>query len=140
MVRTGTVVCEHDDGTLDVQFLRPEACEKCGMCAEGHARCHNIRIKGRASVGDEVDLEMDDNRISLASIWAYVLPCICLLGGLAISVPLYGMLNITMNNEIFSALCAFVALAIALVFLRVIDPIFKREKWQPKIIAARKVS
>ena len=77
MIRTGKVVAVHD-GLLDVQFTRPEACEKCGMCEEAHAHCHQITLPGQANVGDEVDLEMEDKRIPLASMWAYTLPLLTL--------------------------------------------------------------
>ena len=47
MIRTGKVVAVHD-GQIDVEFSRPEACAKCGMCAEGHAQCHQITLPGQA--------------------------------------------------------------------------------------------
>lgn len=135
MIRTGKVVAVHD-GLLDVEFLRPEACEKCGMCQNAHnTHCHQITLAGHAKVGDEVDLEMEDKRIPLASMWAYLLPLATLCIGLALSTPLARYL--ALNADLTAALCGVVGVSVGFVILKLCDPIFRKGKWQPQIVDVR---
>lgn len=138
MIRTGTVY-EVGEGTVSIRFMRPEACAKCGMCEEGHReKCHEITIKGQASVGDEVDVELEDKRLSLASLWAYVFPLVLMMAGLLLSAPIYRALALSMNTDAFAALCAFVGLGIALALLHFMNPMFKKNQWQPHIVHVHK--
>lgn len=125
------------DGLLDIQFSRPEACEKCRMCEEAHAHCHQITLSGQAQVGDEIDLEIEDKRIPLASMWAYVLPLFTLCIGLALSGPIARIIPLSINADLFAALCGLIGVGIGFVILRFCDPIFKKRKWQPKIVDVR---
>ena len=136
MIRTGKVTGIHD-GQLDVLFMRPEACEKCGMCEEAHAHCHQITIRGQAQIGDEVDVEMEDKRIPLASMWAYVLPLITLCIGLALAQPLERLMNVGLNKDVFAAICGFVGVAVGFVILHLLEPMFKKRQWQPQIVEVR---
>ena len=136
MIRTGKVVAVHD-GQIEVEFSRPEACAKCGMCAEGHAQCHQITLPGQAQVGDEVDVEMEDKRIPIASMWAYVLPLFTLCIGLALAAPLTHWFALDVNADLFAALCGLIGVAVGFVILRLCDPMFRTNKWQPKIVDVR---
>lgn len=137
MIRTGKVVAVHD-GCLEVEFSRPEACAKCGMCEEAHAKCHTITLPGRAQVGDEVDVEMEDKRIPMASMWAYVLPLFTLCVGLALAAPLMHWLGIDMNADLFAALCSLIGVGLGFAILRLCEPMFKSDKWQPHIVEVRR--
>lgn len=136
MIRTGKVV-DVRDGNIVIEFSRPEACAKCGMCPEAHANCHQITLPGNANIGDEVDLEMEDTRVSIASMWAYVLPLFTLCIGLALAAPLSQWFHISMNSDVFAAICGLVGVALGFVVLRFCEPMFRNRKWQPQIVAVR---
>lgn len=107
------------------------------MCEEAHAKCHQITIPGTAQVGDEVDLEMEDKRIPMASLWAYVLPLFTLCIGLALAAPLTRWFGITMNADLFAAICGLIGVGIGFAILRVCEPMFHTRKWQPQIVDVR---
>ena len=63
MIRTGKVVA-NNDGNCDIEFVRLEACGKCGGCKLNNTPAQ-LTIQGDYNVGDYVDVK---NNISNGSI------------------------------------------------------------------------
>ena len=134
MIETGTVVAAQG-GKLTVEFERPEACEHCGQC-DGHRHAHRVQVPGAARPGDRVALEMPEGRIAQASLLAYTLPLLLLLGGLLCAEPLRPSLAPGMGQDVFAALCAAAGLAVGLAILALADRFLRgREGWQPRVVA-----
>ncbi len=133
MVNTGTVV-RAEENQLTVVFDRPEACGDCHACSRGSERCakHTVVIPGRASVGDEVEVEIDDGHVALASVLAYTIPLLGLILGLACGV-LLGRVSPLFAPEPMIALVGLVGVALGYVIMRRLNPLFAENRWQPKV-------
>lgn len=70
------VVTEVNGDTLTVAFERHEACGDCHACMHGSESCakHTVKLKGKANVGDIIEVEMDSSHVMEASALAYMLP------------------------------------------------------------------
>ena len=138
MVNKG-VVKEVLGEELIVVFERHEACGDCHACMHGSEDCakHTVRIKGKAEVGDLVEVEMDDSHVVAATAVAYMIPfagmMLGLLGGWALSKVITAI-----NGELVMAMCAVVGTALAYVVMRILDPIFSKGRWEQKIISVTK--
>ena len=138
MVNKG-VVKEVLGEELVVVFERHEACGDCHACMHGSEDCakHTIRIRGRAEVGDIVEVEMDDSHIVAETAVAYMIPfaglVLGLFGGWALSRVITAI-----NEELIMAMCAVVGMALAYVVMRVLDPVFSKGRWEQKIISVTK--
>ena len=68
MTNKGVVTAVNGD-TLTVAFERHEACGDCHACMHGSENCakHTVSLKGRAQVGDIIEVEMDDSHVMEAS-------------------------------------------------------------------------
>lgn len=127
MVRPGQVTKVSGE-LLEVVFCRPEDCARCGGC-EGGKRETVLWVRGGASVGDTVYVEMPDRVVTAASLLAYALPLAGLLGGMVL-----GSILFPSHQTAAGAVGGFagLGLTVALVALgekrRRNDP-----KWQPSI-------
>ena len=138
MVNKG-VVKEVLGDELVVVFERHEACGDCHACMHGSEDCakHTIRIKGRAEVGDLVEVEMDDSHVVAATAVAYMIPFAGLVLGLFSGWAL-SMVITAINGELIMAMTAVVGMALAYVVMRFLDPIFSKGRWEQKIISITK--
>ena len=75
--------------------------------------------------------------IPIASMWAYVLPLFTLCIGLALAAPLTHWFALEVNADLFAALCGLIGVAVGFVILRLCEPVFRTNKWQPKIVDVR---
>ena len=138
MINKG-IVTEVNGDMLTIVFERHEACGDCHACMHGSEDCakHTIRIKGRAEVGDLVEVEMDDSHVVAATAVAYMIPfaglVLGLFGGWALS-----MVITAINGELIMAMTAVVGMALAYVVMRFLDPIFSKGRWEQKIISITK--
>ncbi len=82
MERIGEVTAVVGD-ELEITFCRPADCGKCHACGGGRAQMQ-LRLKGKAQVGDAAVVDLPDGTLRKASVLAYVLPLIGLLAGVAI--------------------------------------------------------
>ena len=84
MTNKGVVTAVNGD-TLTVAFERHEACGDCHACMHGSENCakHMVKIKGKAQVGDVIEVAMDDSHVMEASALAYMLPLAGFIAGLA---------------------------------------------------------
>ena len=87
MLRSGKVVAA-ENGVLEVCFERPEACAHCGQCA-GQKKETLVKVPGDAPVGRWIDVDMPEGQVLKASMLAYVMPLLMLLGGLALGSVIF---------------------------------------------------
>ena len=138
MVNKG-VVKEVLGEELVVVFERHEACGDCHACMHGSEDCakHTIKIKGKAEVGDIIEVEMDDSHVIAATAMAYMIPfaglMLGLFGGWALSKVITAI-----NGELIMAMSEVVGTAFAYVVMSILDPIFSKGRWEQKIISVSK--
>ena len=127
------IVKEVNGEMITVVFERHEACGDCHACHLGSTDCakHTITIKGKAEVGDEIVVEMDESHVMAASATAYMIPFVGFMIGLLGS---YAM-NL---SEPLMALCAIAGTAVAYMIMRVLDPILSKGRWEHKIVSVKK--
>ena len=126
MLRTGKVVAA-ENGELEVCFERPEACAHCGACG-GQKTETLVKIPGSVPVGRWIDVDMPEGQVLKASLLAYVIPLVMLLGGLALGSVLF-------EQEVWWAVTGIVCMCLSWLVLRLIDKNMRnRDKWQPKIV------
>ena len=132
MVRTGEVV-DKESGKLLVVFERPEACERCHGCIS--KACANIAVEGEAEVGDIVDVALPDKSIVKASALAYLVPLALFVAGMLLGAALHESLQVTMNKDVFAALCGGILLAVGLIAVYWVDRTLRqRQDWQPRVV------
>lgn len=127
------IVREVKGDTLTVEFERNEACGDCHACMHGSTNCakHTITLKGKADVGDEIVVEMDESHVMAASATAYMIPfagfMIGLLAGYALKL-----------SEPLMALCAIAGTACAYLIMRALDSRLSKGRWEHRIVSVRK--
>ena len=124
------IVKEVNGEMITVVFERHEASGDCQACHMGSTDCakHTITIKGKADVGDEIVVEMDESHVMAASATAYMIPfagfMIGLLGSYALKM-----------SEPLMALCAVAGTACAYLVMRALDPILSKGRWEHRIVS-----
>ena len=120
---------------LTIVFDRPEACGDCHNCMRGSEDCskHTITLRGKARIGDVVEVEMDDSHVMAASALAYTVPLAGFLAGLGAGYFLRGALPI--HPDLTMTLCALIGTALAYLVMRALDPRFSKGRWEPKIVS-----
>lgn len=135
MTNKGVVTAVNGD-TLTVAFERHEACGDCHACMHGSENCvkHMVKIKGKAQVGDVIEVAMDDSHVMEASALAYMLPLAGFIAGLAAGwgIAKTGAFG---NGELLMALCAIIGTAAAYFIMRALDPKLSKGRWEQKIIS-----
>ncbi len=135
MTNKGVVTAVNGD-TLTVAFERHEACGDCHACMHGSENCakHMVKIKGKAQVGDVIEVVMDDSHVMEASALAYMLPLAGFIAGLAAGwgIAKTGAFG---NGELLMALCAIIGTAAAYFIMRALDPKLSKGRWEQKIIS-----
>ena len=129
------IVTEVSGDSLTIVFERPEACGDCHNCMRGSEDCakHTIVLKGKAAVGDEVVVEMDDSHVMAASALAYIVPLTGFILGLVLGWLMRGLIPI--DPELTMALCAVIGTACAYLVMRALDPRFSKGRWEPRIVS-----
>ena len=127
------IVREVNGEMLTVEFERHEACGDCHACHHGSENCakHTITIPGKADVGDEIVVEMDESHIMAASAATYMIPFAGFMIGLLAG---YGL----KLSEPLMALCAVAGTACAYLVMHMLDSHFSRGRWEQKIISVTK--
>ena len=127
------IVREVKGDSITVEFERHEACGDCHACSMGSTNCakHTITIKGKADVGDEIVVEMDESHVMAASATAYMIPFAGFMSGLLAGYALK-------LSEPLMALCAVAGTAAAYVVMRALDPILSKGRWEHKIVSVKK--
>lgn len=133
------VVTEVKGEMITVVFERHEACGDCHACSMGSTNCkkHTLTIRGKAEVGDEIVVEMDESHVMAASAVAYMIPFAGFILGLLIGYALSGRQTL-MNGELLTALFAVLGTGAAYLVMRALDPIFSRGRWEQRIVSVTK--
>ena len=118
MLRTGKVVAANG-GELEVCFERPEACAHCGQCG-GQKEKTLVKLPGDVPVGRWIDVDMPEGQVLKASVLAYVLPLVMLLGGLALGSLLFA-------QEALWAVTGILCMGLAWLILRLIEKRMKKK-------------
>jgi len=127
------IVKEVNGEMITVVFERHEACGDCHACHMGSTNCekHTITIKGKADVGDEIVVEMDESHVMAASAVAYLIPFAGFMIGL------FGAYALKLSEPLM-ALCAVAGTALAYMVMRVLDPILSKGRWEHHIVSVTK--
>ncbi|MBP3656145.1 MAG: SoxR reducing system RseC family protein [Clostridia bacterium] len=133
------IVTKVEGDTLTVIFERHEACGDCHACMHGSMNCakHTVTLKGKAEVGDEVVVEMDNAQVMTASAAAYLPPFAGMMIGLALGWLAGGVLS-GINRELVAALGAVLGTAAAYGVMKLLDPILSKGRWEQRIVSVRK--
>lgn len=116
MERVGEVTAvygEPGNRMLQITFCRPADCGKCHACSGNQAQVQ-LMLKGEAELGDAAVVDMPTETVMKASLMAYVLPLVGLLGGAAIGGLLIG-------SDLAAALTAVIGLGAALTVVAVTE-------------------
>ena len=137
MVNTGTI-SEVKGDLLTIVFDRPEACGECHACARGSESCskHVIQMKGKGNPGDKVEVEISDDHVLMASAVAYLIPLFGLIVGLAGGYVIASFF-LKNNSELLIAFCGFAGVVLGYLMMRLLDPVFSKGRWQPRIVSIR---
>ena len=138
MINKGIVTAVEGD-VLTVVFERHEACGDCHACMHGSTDCakHTVKIKGKADVGDEIVVEMDDSQVMAASATAYLIPFAGMMLGLGAGWLLGGMQS-AINRELVAAACAVLGTAAAYLVMKQLDPMLSKGRWEQRIVSVKK--
>lgn len=128
MIKFGQVTA-YDEATqtATISYVRPDACAKCGGCSSMNQQ-GTIRLKAKCAVGNWVKVALPDERFLSATVVAYVIPLVCLLGGLFLGYFLSG------RSEGWALAGSAVGLALSLGVLRLNERhIAGRPEWTPRV-------
>ena len=138
MINRG-IITKAENEILTVVFDRPEACGECHACNRGSESCakHTIEMKGNGSVGDIVEVEIDDDHVVLASAIAYLIPLAGLIIGMVAGFFVSKSLS-HVNEELVSAVGGIVGVAIGYMSMHLLNPRLSKGRWQPHIVRIEK--
>lgn len=91
MERTGEVKAVQGEW-LEIEFCRPADCEKCNAC-HGGQKVMNLRLKGKANVGDKVVVSLPQSTVTMASLIVYAIPAAGLFLGMFLGDHFLPMAN-----------------------------------------------
>ena len=132
MIRTGKVIsCKN--GNCDIEFVKLEACSKCGGCKLNNTPAQ-ISIPGEFKVGEYVDVSLPDEQFLKATAAAYLIPLLGLVLGLVLGnyLPNYwGHLS----SDITTLIGGIAGLALSIFALGISERLRKKPAaWEPQII------
>ena len=133
------IVTKVEGEMLTVAFERHEACGDCHACMHGSSNCakHTVKLRGKADVGDEIVVELDDSRVMEASATAYLIPFAGMMLGLLAGWWLGGRQS-AINAELVTAAGAIAGTTVAYVVMKLLDPVLSKGRWEQKIISVTK--
>ncbi len=128
MERTG-VVKAVDGPWLEIEFCRPADCEKCNACHGGN-KVMNLRIKGKANVGDQAVVYLPPSAVTKASLIAYAIPAAGLLLGILLGETLFPT-----ESSIGGAVGGIIGVGIPALILLVTERRRKADpRWTPQLV------
>ena len=138
MINKG-IVTKVEGDMLTVVFERHEACGDCHACMHGSTDCakHTVKLRGKADVGDEIVVEMDDSQVMAASATAYLIPFAGMMLGLGAGWWLSGMQS-AINPELVTAAGAILGTAAAYLIMKQLDPKLSKGRWEQRIVSVKK--
>ncbi|MBN2795568.1 MAG: SoxR reducing system RseC family protein [Clostridia bacterium] len=138
MINTTGVVIGTEAHKAYVHISRNTACENCGAC-HFDEKTMNMKItavnKIGATVGDRVELTMDNVNFFRASFFLYGIPLLALLFGIFTSF--YGLKALDVAYyDIFSILIGTAVMAVAYIFIKLNSGKFAENERYMSIITA----
>lgn len=127
MAEIGTVK-EVKGKELVISMQRQEACGKCRACIQGmqeQEMIMNAENRCGATVGQKVEVMLEESQFLKAVFIMYGIPLIALLAGLALGYVASG------ESEVVAMISGFVALAITYGLIRSQEKRFKTKSYQP---------
>ena len=114
-------------GMLEITFCRPQDCGHCHAC-DGGAEPTVLRLRGEGQVGDYAVVSLPGSTVFKASVLAYIVPIVGLLGGMALGSALGG------ENSLGVAVGGAAGLALTLGAVWLTER-FRRQspRWQPTL-------
>ena len=141
MKETGKVV-RVEGGQATIKIARGTACGECGKCQVGREKLEMIMVADNdigAGVGDEVEIELENDNFFNAVLIAYGFPLIALTAG--ILGGYYGMLAFGLNEstaQVSGAVLGLAALAASYAVIRYKEgSIRKMKKFKPVIVGIK---
>ncbi len=130
MIKLGRVTAyDQATKTATISYVRPDACAKCGGCSSMN-QTGTIELKADCAVGNWVKVALPDERFLSATAVAYVIPLLCLLGGLFAGYFLSG------RSEGWALAGSLLGLGLSLLVLRLTEKrIAGRPEWTPRVTA-----
>lgn len=115
MAEKGQVTQIKPNNKAVVKMLRTEACAKCRACMVFSSKEMVLEASNacNASVGDWVELELQQDGFLSAVMIMYGFPCACLLVGIAVGYFWLAGFVPGFNREILSFICGLIALLIS---------------------------
>lgn len=139
MKEVGTVVAvfPHE---IEVEFLRTEACKKCGGCKQGQDGSMRMVMRNDvgAAVGDKVAVELAESRLIGAGLMAYGLPLVALFVGLLAGAAIAPLFT-GIDENIFPVAGALLGVLLAFLANRIIEPRRrKKSTYMPRAVLVEK--
>lgn len=127
MKEAGKVVNVNGENA-DLLFNRTSMCSKCGACGMTAGKdtiVVTVKNSLNAKIGDIVEIEFESGNVLSSSMIAYIFPLIMLFIGIWIgySVPQ----SIFKVKDILAAIMGLIFCAISFIFLKILNPFFKRK-------------
>jgi len=87
------------NGTAQIQFLRGKQCANCGACLTAGENEMEITLENSlgAKVGDRVAVELSTKRVVQASLLAYAVPLVLLVGGVLLGSRIADWAGLTLG-------------------------------------------
>lgn len=115
------------DGRLMGKVVRSEACQACHACDFGQKEEVLVDLpQGAYREGEEVELSLADNDVTLAALIAYGLPLLMFIAGLLAGGPLFDLLG--WPRELGQGLCALLLTLAAYLAIRRMERRFRKSR------------
>lgn len=130
MIKFGMVKAFDDaTGIATVEYIRPDACAKCGACGMLNKK-GIIELKAECAVGNWVKVFLPEKNFLSAAAIAYIIPLIGFLGGLFLAYFLSD------HSDLWSILGGMIGLLLCLLIVRFTEKKVKgRPEWTPHVEA-----
>ena len=121
------IVTAINGGDAQIRFLRGSACAHCGACLTVGESEMEITLPNTlgAKVGDRVSVDLSPKRVVQASLLAYAVPLVLLIGGVMLGSRVADWVGL---------LCGVAACGIGYLILRIIEKKSKNKtRFQPRM-------
>lgn len=136
MAEIGQVIEIFHDNKITVKLERKEACAKCRACTAGLSS-KEMLIKAinrcNASVGDNVEIVIEEKNFIAAVFIMYGIPFLFLLIGIFLGYWVGGYLKIE-QKELFSFVLGIIFVCLSYLIIRTKENYWKSKNFSPKAI------
>jgi sigma-E factor negative regulatory protein RseC len=136
MLEKAKVTSTYDNNMARIMVMRNEMCGSCSECpvSKGEEFYMDVYNEANAKLGDDVEVEMDNNDFLGASLIMYGLPLVSFILGVIIGYFIYPIFGLSKPNEILAMLLGFICTAITYMMIRHFEPrLRKGNRYKPVI-------